>query len=122
MHAYNTTRQQPLMDNGKIANALLTRMKGLLGHPELLPGQGLIIDPCNSIHTFFMQYPIDVVFVAESGTVVGLAPERPPNRVGPVVLDARFVIELPPGTIDETGTQIGDEIVVGATHSTSEPQ
>jgi hypothetical protein len=59
-----------------------------------------------------MRFPIDVVFVSADGKVVGLVPELPPCRIGPIVREASFVLELPAGTIAETGTQVGDRIVV----------
>ena len=46
-----------------LASSWWSRMRGLLGRPQLLPGEGLKIVPCNSIHCFFMAVPIDVVFL-----------------------------------------------------------
>lgn len=112
IRAYNETRQAPLVERGQAATGFWGRLRGLIGHPGLSPGEGMLISPCRGVHTFLMRFPIDVVYVNGQGRVVGLAPELPPNRVGPVVPRARFVLELPAGTIQQTGTSIGDELEV----------
>ena len=53
---------------------MLPRMKGLLGKRELSTGEGILIQPAPSIHTFFMRFPIDVVFLAKNGEVMKVAP------------------------------------------------
>jgi hypothetical protein len=71
---------------------------------------GLIIDPNGSVHTFWMRFPIDVVFVDRQNRVVGLVPAMPPNRPFAGARRARRTIELPAGVIATTNTQIGDVI------------
>jgi uncharacterized membrane protein (UPF0127 family) len=117
MRAVNLTRNAVLVEHGEIADTCLTRLRGLIGHPSLAPGQGLLISPCNSVHMFLMSFPIDVVFADRADQVVGLAPDLRPNRVGPIVRSARYVLELPAGTIARTGTQVGDQLAVEV-HST----
>lgn len=112
MNAYNVTRERPLIEQGEIADNFWTRLRGLIGHRPLEAGKGLMIRPCNSVHSFFMSFPIDVVYVSNSGEVVGLASELRPYRIGPIVRQAGLVLELPAGTIVETGTQVGDRVVV----------
>ncbi len=112
IRATNKTRGAALIERGRAATGHRDRMRGLLGCPGLDPGEGLMIAPCQSVHTFFMRFPIDVVYVDRGSKVVGLAPELKPNRVGPMVLRARFVLELPAGTIGRTGTRLGDELEV----------
>lgn len=112
MEAYNVTRDRHLIEKGKVADSFWTRLRGLIGHDPLEAGEGLMIKPCKSVHMFFMRYPIDVIYVSGSGKVVELAPELQPNRVGPVVREASFVLEVPAGTIARTGTQVGDQVIV----------
>jgi len=112
MNAYNVTRNQTLIEQGAIADSVWSRLRGLIGHRPLEAGQGLMIRPCNSVHTFFMGFPIDVLFVSEEGAVVGLAKKVAPYRIGPVVRQAKFVLELPAGMIEKTATQPGDRVVV----------
>lgn len=108
----NQTRATVLAERAAIARSWWARGRGLLGRRELPAGEGLIIRPCNSVHCFFMAFPIDVVYVDRYYRVVRLAPELRPNRIGPLVLSARDVIELPAGMITTTGTQVGDQLVV----------
>ncbi len=112
MNAFNVTRNRTLIERGEVADNAWTRLKGLIGHRPLKAGEGLMIQPCNSVHTFFMRFPIDVVYVSEAGEVVGLAQRLMPYRIGPIVRGASFVLELPAGTIEQTKTQRGDRVVV----------
>lgn len=84
----------------------------MLGRPPLEAGQGLAIIPGHAIHTFFMPAAIDVLYLDQGGRVVRLSQRMPPWRIGPWVKRARWVLELPPGTIQDSGTQVGDEIVL----------
>ncbi|MBS4032426.1 MAG: DUF192 domain-containing protein [Clostridiales bacterium] len=70
--------------------------------------EALIISPCNAVHTMFMFYPIDVVFVNEKLQVIHFCPVLRPGRFSPLVKGCRQVVELPAGTVAHTGTQIGD--------------
>jgi len=108
MNAYNVTRNQMLIEQGALASTAWRRLRGLIGHRPLEAGEGLMIKPCNSVHTFFMGFPIDVVYISDNGEVVGLAQRLAPNRIGPIVRQADFVLELPAGAIEQTATQPGD--------------
>jgi uncharacterized membrane protein (UPF0127 family) len=67
----------------------------------------MILAPCTSIHTFFMKFPIDVLFVARDGRVLKRAAAVPAWRIR-AAWRAFAVIELPTGAIDRTDTQVGD--------------
>ena len=54
----------------KVAKTLFERMRGLIGVRHLPPGEGLLILKCNSIHTFFMAFPIDATFLDRNDNVV----------------------------------------------------
>ena len=75
-------------------------------------GGGLVIEPCSSIHMFFMRYPLDILFLDKQGKVVFMYRGIKPWRLGRVVRGARLAIELPEGTIAESGTQIGDTVSI----------
>ena len=91
-----------------------------MGRHVLLPGTGLWISGTNGIHMFFMRFAIDAVFLSRPGAgsavgnarrVVGLRRGlRPWVGLVPLVRGADGVLELPVGTIDTTGTQVGDEV------------
>src|SRR5918996_2669060 len=80
-----------------VADRPWARMRGLLGRTELPRGEGVFLRPAGSIHTFFMRFPIDVVFVDADGTVVGVERELPPWRTARR-RGAKAVLELAAGT------------------------
>lgn len=106
----NLTRDAVLGRRIREARSFLSRGRGLMFVSGLDEGEGLLIDPCSSIHTFFMRFPIDVVYVDRSGTIVRADGAMKPWRIGPVFTGSRWVVELPPGTIDATGTRKGDKV------------
>lgn len=73
LRVHNLTQNVVLVENGRVANPLWRRMKGLMGIRQLEPGDGLLISPCNSVHTQFMHIPIDVIFVSEQDEVIDIA-------------------------------------------------
>jgi uncharacterized membrane protein (UPF0127 family) len=112
MKAIDRTSGKELAPNLAVADTFFTRLKGLLGKKELPHGEGLWIKHCNGVHTFGMQFPIDVVFLDKGKRVVGLVKTLRPNRVSRLYSSASSVIELPAGTIDVAITVIGDHIEI----------
>ena len=112
MKATNLRNGKELSNNVIVANSLLKRMKGLLGKKEMQEGEALWIKPCMSIHTFFMRFPIDVVFLSKRNRVVALIKNIKPNRMTKLYLKAASVLELPSGTIESTATEIEDQIEI----------
>jgi uncharacterized protein len=110
LQVLNQTRGVHLAEHCGEARSFLARGRGLMGHPGLAPGEGLLIDPCSSVHSFFMRFAIDVVFADRQHRVVGLTVAMPPNRPFAGAWGARYVVELPAGTIAATGTQAGDQL------------
>ena len=64
----------------EVAETFAARAKGLIGRGGLEPGHGLLIPHCNCIHTFFMRFPIDVIFLDGNGAVVKAVRNIPPWR------------------------------------------
>jgi uncharacterized membrane protein (UPF0127 family) len=108
----NLDRGQALVASGRVANTFCSRLRGLIGRKRLEPGDGLLIAPCQSVHTHFMSFSIDVLYVDESQKVVAVDHDLQPWRFGRIQRRARFVIELPAGTAASTGTQVGDRLAV----------
>ncbi len=108
----NLTRDAPLVEHGRVADTIWTRLKGLIGVRELKPGDGLAIIPCNGVHCLFMSIPIDVLYVSADHRVVALDAEMQPWTIGRFHRAAAYVIELPAGTIRRTGTAVGDQLAV----------
>ena len=103
----NLTRHTVLATCLEVANSASRRSKGLLGRARLSPGEGLWILPCEAVHTFFMQFPIDLVYLDRKNRIRKLSGEVPPWRLS-ACLSAHSVLELVPGTIRNTQTQPGD--------------
>lgn len=110
----NVTRNVVLANRARVATSVWLRLKGLLGTKSLQDGEALLIRPCQSVHTFFMAYPIDVLFIDGNSRVVHLYSSLMPFRVSRYVRRAKSVIELPAGIIERTGTQIGDLVAIEA--------
>jgi uncharacterized membrane protein (UPF0127 family) len=81
----------------------------LLGRRELASGAGLLIRPTFSIHTFFMRFPIDAVFLDRGGSVVDVVRRLRPWRAA-TRLRARAVLELPAGEADRVTLRIGERL------------
>ena len=112
MRAYNLRSSKELSNNVIVADSPLKRMKGLLGRKEMQEGEALWITPCYSIHTFFMRFPIDVVFLSKKNRVVALVKNIKPNRMTRLYLRATSDLEMPSGTIESTATEIEDQIEI----------
>ncbi len=93
-----------------VADSSSTRRTGLLKHDRLDAGQGLWITPCESVHTFFMKFPIDLVYLDKQKKVRKVRHAVPAWRLS-MCLSARSILELPAGTAQRTGTLAGDQLV-----------
>jgi uncharacterized membrane protein (UPF0127 family) len=89
------------------AETALTRMQGLLGRDALADGEGLVLTPCSSVHTWFMRFPIDVLFLDRQGRVVRGVDALKPFRFAWGGWQARSTIELPAGTLRRAGVRVG---------------
>ena len=107
----NITRGVVLADSADLADTSAKRRTGLLKHTGLEPGEGLWIVPCESVHSFFMKFTIDVLYLDRTRKVRGLRANMKPWRLS-ACLPAHSVLELPAGTIERTGTQKGDQLEV----------
>jgi uncharacterized membrane protein (UPF0127 family) len=103
----NLTRQTVLSTRLEVADSGPKRNKGLLGRNGLEPGGGLWIVPCESVHTFFMRFPIDLVYLDRSKRVCKVRRAVGPWRVS-VCLTAHSILELPAGVVVSSQTQKGD--------------
>lgn len=94
---------QILTDRVTRASMFFERAKGLLGKKEMAPDEALWLIPCRSIHTFFMKFPIDVVFLSREGKITALIPHLKPNRLTPFYFSARSCLECAAGAIEKWG-------------------
>lgn len=107
---WNTSRSGTVAENVRLANTWWTRLRGMLGQPEPAPGEGLLLAPCQSVHMFWMKYPLDIAFLAPDGSVVETYHELAPSKRSRWHRDADRALELRAGTLAHTGTQIGDRL------------
>jgi hypothetical protein len=110
MQVYNKTRNTALITQGRVADTFWLRLKGLLGASPLKQGEGLVLVGEKSIHTLFMGFAIDVVYVSKDYHFIRVQDNMIPYRLGPFVGQAGYVLELPTGTIAESKTQVGDQL------------
>ena len=83
-----------------------------MGRKDLKYSEAMVIKPCNAIHTFFMSFSIDVLFVNKYNKVVKIIVNMPAFRLSPICFKSQFVVELPAGTIQATQTTLGDQIAI----------
>jgi len=111
MKAFNETRNVLIADRLEWAGTSETRKKGLLGRASFERGEGIYIVPTQWIHMIGMKFPIDVAFLDDKGKVLATHHRLKPNRFSKLVLRANGALELPEGTLAETGTAQGDVVV-----------
>ena len=104
----NLTKNIVLSLQAELADTFFSRMRGLLGRRNFSEGQALVITHCNSIHMFFMKFPIDAVFLDSADRVVGVVKNIQPFQLSPVFWTANRVVELPTGILSSTDTSLGD--------------
>ncbi len=120
VHARNLTRLTDLGDRLEVADSLWAKFMGLMGRPTLAPGTGLWLTGSNGIHMMFMRFPIDAIFLGQpdparddARVVLSVHPGlRAWTGLVPLVRGANGVLELPVGTIGQSGTVVGDLVVL----------
>ena len=105
----NLTRGSLVAHLVEVANSGATRRKGLLGRNGLPAGEGLWIVPCESVHTFGMKFPIDLIYLDRHKKVKKVRSGVPPWRLS-ACLSAHSVVELAAGTVQMSQTKAGDKL------------
>jgi len=105
----NTTKNTVVAEDLRIARSMWARFWGLMGKPKLPDAQALLIDPCSSIHMFFMRFPIDVVFLDKSDRVVKIVEGIKPWRMA-LGGGGKKALELPVGAAAKAGVEAGDQL------------
>jgi uncharacterized protein len=104
---------QVVCERCEIAESSLKRVRGLLGRKELVHGDGLLIRPTWSIHTWFMRFPIDVVFLDRELTVLELKEHMRPWKAT-AHRGAHAALELPAGAAGRVGLEVGERLAWGS--------
>lgn len=106
----NLNRKTTISQKTFFAERLRDRTRGMIGRDFGEAFDAMVFSACNAIHTFFMRIPLDVIFLNKENTVVALRRTLRPWHPCVLVLRACTVVELPVGTIDESGTMVGDQL------------
>jgi uncharacterized membrane protein (UPF0127 family) len=110
MRIINQNRGKFLATHGRLANTFWSRLRGLLGRTSLQEGEGLVLVGEKSIHTLFMKFPLDIVYIDKNYQVLRADENMVPYRLGPFMSRSVYVLEVPVGTIAATETQVGDQL------------
>jgi uncharacterized protein len=105
----NRRSGEVLTTHAGIANTSELRRRGLLQHTSLEPGDGLWIAPCEAVHCFGMKFSIDVIYLSKKKKILKIRPNMGKNRIS-FCLRAHSVLELPAGTVEKSGTLVGDDL------------
>jgi uncharacterized protein len=105
----NQRTDESLADRVEVAVTRRDRRKGLLGRSGLEASSALILAPCAAIHTMFMRFDIDCVFVDDDGRAVKVVREMSPWRIA-IDPTAHAVVELPAGSLRSTEVNVGDRL------------
>jgi uncharacterized membrane protein (UPF0127 family) len=108
-----------VMCNGKtisqniiLADTFWCRLAGLITRKDLQPDEGLLIRPCRQVHTWFMSFSLDIVFLDKEGKVIYLLPEMKPGKISPFIKESFQVLELAPGVISAHQLKLGEKLEI----------
>lgn len=109
---YNVNKDNLVLENVKLANGFSQKFKGLMGRKKLNKSEGLMLLSCNSIHTCFMRFPIDVLFLNINHEVIALKQGVKPWRMVNFVKKAYITVEMAEGTILNKNVEVGDLLIL----------
>ncbi len=112
MKVINKSNNFVLADKAKYAKNFISRLVGLLNRSSLNKGEALVIVPSNCVHSFFMRFSIDVIFLDKSKKVVGFISDFKPFYLSPLYSKAYMTVELPAGVIVESNIQLNDVLEI----------
>jgi uncharacterized membrane protein (UPF0127 family) len=102
-------RERLLAVRVKLAADFLSRLRGLMFYRDWPGGiDGLLLYPCNSVHLFWMRFDLCLIYLDSDGRILELTDRIGPNRIGPTVRGARYVLEARPGIGAECGLRRGE--------------
>ena len=111
LRVVNTRRNCELGGRIGLADGWLARLRGMIGRPAPGPGEGLLLTPCRSVHMYGMRFSLDVAFLDGNGTVIATYLVLSPGSRTRWHRNAVHALELPPGTLERSGTVVGDVLV-----------
>jgi uncharacterized protein len=102
--------EEKLFSRVKLAGSFWLRLRGLMFYRTMPAIDGLLLYPCSSVHMFWMWFPLDLVYLDREGKVLWVEEGLRPNRVGPGVKGAFYVLEANEGTVGRLRIKIGDRL------------
>jgi len=112
MKIINVSKNTLIADKAELANTFFKRLIGLLNRNYLNPGEALVLVPSNCIHSLFMRFTMDALFLDKAGKVVGVLPSFKPFRLSPLFFKSHLTIELPEFSIKGSQTQLRDLVKI----------
>lgn len=103
---------QTVIDEVELANSFIRRFFGLMYRKTMAKNHGLLLSPCNQIHTFGMNFAIDALFLSTDYVIIKIEESIKPRKVCKTVKDARYVLELCGGTAKDVGLKVGDKLEI----------
>jgi uncharacterized membrane protein (UPF0127 family) len=122
LHVVNTRRNLELGSQVGLADGWLGRLRGMIARPAPDPGGGLLLTPCRAVHMYGVRFPLDVAFLDARGAVVASYPSLRPGCRTRSHRDAVHALELPAGTLENSGTMVGDVLAWSPTTGASAPE
>ncbi|HZJ77281.1 MAG TPA: DUF192 domain-containing protein [Clostridia bacterium] len=101
-----------IINDLEIADSFFKRLLGLMYRKSMGENHGLLLVPCNQIHTFGMKFPIDALFLSCDYVIIQMEKSIKPHKVLKTVKNSNYVLELPAGKIEKFGLGVGDKLVV----------
>jgi uncharacterized protein len=105
----NDRTRTPIATDVELAETRATRRRGLLGRDRLEPTSAMMLTPCAAVHTAFMRFPIDVVFLDRDGFAVKLVSDLRPWRLAGAA-KAHSVVEMAAGSLRRHAVAVGDRL------------
>lgn len=106
----NITTDEVIAEEVHTAYRFWPRLKGLIGTADMPDKTALHIAPCRSIHTYFMNYSLDILYLSKQNEIVGIEENLQPGRMGKRFPGVHTVIELPAGRLQTISTVVGDTV------------
>ena len=109
MTLFHERSQRSLANSVTLADTRRARRKGLLGRKSIGADEAMVITPCLAVHTAFMRFPIDVVFIDRDGLAVEIVHDLQPWRIA-ASFRAHAVVEMAAGRVKACGVELGDRL------------
>lgn len=109
---YNVTKKNTVIENLRIAKNFKERFWGLMFKKRISPNEGLMLLDCNGIHTYFMRFAIDVVFMDINHQVISIKEKIKPWKNSGFIKKAYITLELPAGTVNKKDISVGDILIL----------